>query len=258
MAFFKRSPKKTYAKKRTTTRRKTQSSRRVTHARRPRVMPVRVADTTVEKLNIQKIKPVYIKKMMVLNPIGAAGTSNVTAFQLAPLTSAGGVNLTFDPAGTLGNAGYLGNYSGISEWSAYSGLYQFYKVNKIKLVFSAFDTGSSGLLNASPTIYIRYNNDYLPISVSRSTMASLPGVIKKTFTPEHPMFEYSFYPKVQLLVDNYGVILGNEARQPRKMSYTNTATPVQLYGISIYWSAIATGMWVNMDIEYDISFKSQY
>ena len=256
MAYLKKSSRK-YAKKRTTTRRKTHSSRKVTHARRPRVMPVRVSDTTVEKLNIQKIKPIYVKKMMTLNPIGANGTTNVTGFQLTN-SAALGTNFTFDPAGVLGNAGFGASYCGIQEWSSYSGLYQFYKVNKIKLIFSAFDTGSSGLLNASPQLLIRYNNDYVPISPSRSTMASMPGVIKKTFTPEHPLFEYSFYPKVQLLVDNYGQTLGNESRQPRKMSFTNTATPVQLYGISIYVSSIATGMWLNMDIEYDISFKSQY
>jgi len=218
-----------------------------------RVLPV---DTTIEKLNNIRVKPLMIKKMLPFLPIGATGGVG-QGFQIAPSQGPFGFNLTFDPAGTVGNFGYSGP-SAIPEWTAYSGLYQFYRVKKIKLIFSAEDSGSGGLLNSPPVIHIRYNNDYIPITPTRSVMAGLSKVIKKTFTPEHPFFTYSIYPKVQQLVDNYGSALSAESRVPKSMPWTNTATPVQLYGVSIYQSGTATGQWLNIDCEYDLEFKSQY
>jgi len=253
MTYLKKSKKTYMSKKRSAVRRKTRTSRKTSYRSRP--MPVQVKDSTVEKLNTQKIRPIYVKKMLQLLPQGAAGGAN-QGTQLNSFNPPGGSSFTFDPAGVLGNFSN-GSPGAIQEWSAYAGLYQFYCVHKIKLIFSATGT-TNGLFLGSPTIFIRYNNDYIPIAPTRSTMASMPGVVKKTFTAEHPHFEYSFYPKVQMLQDNYGVVLANESRVPRKMRMTNTATPVQLYGISLYWDGLSAGEWLNIDIEYDMSFKSAY
>ena len=114
----------------------------------------------------------------------------------------------------------------------------------------------------SPTIYLRYNNEYLAPgtgTVTPLTMSEERGWVRKVFTAEHPDFTYSFYPKIMQLVDNAGVF-STESRVSKSMPWTNINTPVELYGMKVYtyWAGNPNNTYyMNCDVLYHLEFKEQ-
>jgi len=171
--------------------------------------------------------------------------------------------LTFDPAGTFGNnsinvAGGVSTSgpANIQQWTQYANLYDQYKVNKITLHFTAIDIAD--LNTGSPIMYIRYQDTYGAIAPTMTDISQQKNWVRKTFTSEHPDFTFSFVPKVQDIVDNNALISAN-ARTPKRMVFTNTSTPVMLYGVQlvVVLPASALGYSVNCSTEYHIGFKEQ-
>lgn len=215
-------------------------------------------DSTVTRINPGKAKVVKVIRGYQPTPPNTNATDGVNAFQVA-VSSNSNVITTVDPSGSWG--AFSGNGTVIPRgpakipgWDAYKGLYQKYKVTKVTLKWSAYD-GSSSLDDATPTLHVRYNDDYTASAPNWTDVATERGWIKKQFTPEHPNFTYSFYPKVMKLVDNVN-ILATEARAPVPMPWTDVDTPVELYGFKclVNNSGSATTR-VNCDITYTILFK---
>jgi len=245
------------------------------YKRKPRVYRKRGVDRTdhtVQKLNPGRDKCLYVRKTSTIIPSYGApnGTSGGFQFSLGTSGFSYSAILSFDPAGVFGNingtissAASLLTTSQLPEWVNYKGLYGYYKVKKIHLRFTALDINSS-LGTTSPVLMLRYNNEYATtlssLNPTPTSISEEKNWIRKTFTPEHPDFTYSFYPKVMNLTDNAGV-LGTDTRVPKSMPWTNVSTPVELYGIKMYlnWPGAPTGTncLINCDITYDMCFKEQ-
>ena len=239
--------------------------------RNPRRMfrPITIADTTVTKLNPGKPRIISVIKSLKINADAVESSAATNGFTIKSTGTAATyqVNMVFDPAGCFGNnSGPINTSVGtgslvaaaIPEWSSYAALYSKYKVKKVHLHFKCVSTASLTLAVTSPTLYIRYLNEYNPSSVSLITISEERNWVRKVFTPEQPDFKYSFYPKCMALNDNVN-ILSTDSRIPVSMKFTSTSTPVELYGASIY-VAIPTNslQWViQCDVTYDMMFQEQ-
>ena len=231
--------------------------------------PLLMADTTVTKLNPGKPKIISVIKSLKINADAVESSAATNGFTIKSTGTAATyqVNMVFDPAGSFGNnSGPINTTVGtgslvaaaIPEWSSYAALYSRYKVKKVHLHFKCVSTASLTLAVTSPTLYIRYLNEYNPSSISLITISEERNWIRKVFTPEQPDFKYSFYPKCMALNDNIN-ILSTDSRLPVSMRMTSVSTPVELYGVSIY-VAIPTNslQWViQCDVTYDIMFQEQ-
>lgn len=261
--------KKTPFRKKVSTKKKTTRSKPRTTRKRFAARPV---DNTVQKLNPGRERLIFVKKSYPYIPayFGAVGGINGMQIEAAATGFAFGKNIIFDPTGTFGNcSGVISTSAGslttaaIPEWAAYSALYSMYKVTKIHLRLTCADDGAYGLQSTPPTLYLRYLNEYLPPVTGQNTTTSMSeerNWVRKQFTAEHPDFTYSFYPKVMQLMDNTGSF-STETRTPKAMHWTNVNTPVELYGLKMYfqWPSIANAAttYINIDITYDIVFKEQ-
>lgn len=226
-----------------------------------------VKDTTIMRYNPGKAPSCrVIKQPAIFYPytLGSPG-SNALQFSAGATAITAFGSLQFDPSGAFGtysgNVNSSGTFIGVPapilDWGSLIRLYSHYKVHKIVCRFTAQDTGT--LISSPPIIYVRYANVYPSVVPNISTVSEQRGWVRKTFTPEHPNFTYSFYPKVMALVDNIGV-LATEARCPKSMPWTNCTTPVDLYGFQFIFQFPAntstTDTFVNMDVEYHMSFKT--
>ena len=254
------------------------SVRRKPAKRMPRRRPARKAkssnylDTTISVINPGKDKIVKITKSLPLNvTYQSGGATKGMNIQMATTSLTWGQVLVFDPAGVLGNftgtvtaAGSLLGSSALSEWSAYSLLYTQYKVKKIILKFQAY-SDKGNLDNEPVTMYIRYQKEWItnPGTANQVTpgiLAEQRNVVKKTFTSQHPDFQYSFYPKVARLDDAGGTGASTDSRVLKSMPFTNVNSPVDLWGVEIYtyWPGSATNAAnIQMDVEYVMEFKTQ-
>ena len=175
----------------------------------------------------------------------------------------------FDPSGYLqtlsgpqpgsvvpDTANGIGLFNKVQDWDSMSAMYQYYKVTKVTVKFSAHnfgfvDAGSSELI-------IRHCTDpRYPTSLSMSQTA---GFIKKTFTTDSPTFTKTFIPMEMVLVDTASAV-NVETRQPRKMRWSPCNNPTELWGMQM-WLVIpptqtATHHAINCDITYTIKFKTR-
>lgn len=230
-------------------------------------------DTTISVINPGKDKVIRINKQLPLNvPYQLGGATKGVNFQLGTTSLTWGQVLVFDPAGTVGNfagtvtaAGSLLGTTALAEWSAYSLLYQQYRVKKIHLKFNCSSAIAQNLDNSPVTMYIRYQKEWIsnpgtPNQITPGILAEQRNVVKKTFTSQHPDFMYSFYPKVARLADAGGTGITTDSRVLKSMDFTSCTTPVDLWGaeIFVFWpgSASAAAL-LQMDVQYDIEFKTQ-
>lgn len=225
-------------------------------------------DPTVQTLNVMRQpKPIRVNKSTRFNLIGQTSVVNTCGLQWISTTGSSAVigqRILFDPSGTFGNnsGGYFNGSVSISpgplaiasgEWTNFANLYQFYKVNKITLVFNA-----TGITTGNPTLlYIVRNRVFNGNTPSLANIADFQNVVQKTFTQDHPQFKYSFRPNVQVLTDNEAV-LASEGRTMKLQGWTSINNPVELYGIDLLIGAMASNTGLYMDIEYDVSFKGVY
>ncbi|UAU46995.1 Cap [Chicken proventriculitis-associated circular virus 1] len=229
-------------------------------------------DTTISVMNPGKDKIVRISKSLPLNvPYAIGGATKGMNVQCGASAITWGQVLVFDPSGTQGNfcgtvtaAGSLLGTSALAEWSAYSLLYQQYKVKKIHLRFNCGAAVGTNLDNNPLTMYIRYQKEWIsnPGTANQVTpglFAEQRNVVKKTFTSQHPDFTYSFYPKVARLSDAGGTGASADSRILKSMDFTSVNTPVDLWGAQIFlqWPAGSGSALLQMDVQYDLEFKTQ-
>jgi hypothetical protein len=211
---------------------------------------------------------------MPLNqPYALGGNTKGVNFNFSTAAINWGQVLTFDPSGiqgfytgTVNSSTTLLSSSPIAEWAAYKILYTEYRVRKIKLKFHASSTLGNSLDDVPVSLLCRYQKEWIAnpgaaSGCSPSTMSELRNVVRKTFTADHPDFEYSFYPKVARLVDAAGTGVANDGRVLKAMPFTSVNVPVDLWGVQLYmnWpgSAVGSTALIQMDIEYDIEFRNQ-
>lgn len=240
-------------------------------SRRSRAPMARVVDTTVQKINPGREKIVRVKKSLYPNaPYFTQTTYGTNGFQIKYDGTAFAVAqvINFDPSGTFGNnsgiitaTSTLTGAAGIPEWSSFKALYSYYRVKRIVIKMFANSTSPNGLLDIPPIVYLKYNNEYNAANPTQQSISEEKNFIRKIFTPEHPEFTYSFYPKVVTLYDNVGVF-ATEARQVKSMGWTDVNTPSQLLGLKLYtyFPADTTTPPTNtlsFDISYELEFKEQ-
>lgn len=260
--------KKTFVRRKKVYKKKSQPNRSSMRSSMRPSRPLRLADTTVTKLNPGKDRMITVKKSYPINSQGYASAIGFTSPQIVLGTTGFtyGGNLIFDPSGTFGQCtGKIDSASPtlgalpIPEWVSYKALYGLYKVKRMTIKFRADDNGSQGLLSQPPVLYMRYLNEFNQATPTYTSISEEKNWVRKTFTPEHPEFSYSFYPKVMQLVDNAGT-LATDTRVPKSMGWTSVNTPVELYGIKFWlsWPGSAdTTTLISLDISYDIQFKEQ-
>ena len=203
--------------------------------RRPMTVNVN-NDATVKHLNMTHDRPVRIVKS---TPIQANFLSSVTSL---------GQIYTFDPSGTVGSFG------SIADWSALIGLYDQYKVTRIKVTWTLQDTASDSA-NNNRIMYIRYNYNTNVATPSLANISQLTRVVEKNFTQQSPVYQYSFIPKVAQIT-NSANLLSSDGRELVKMKWCDVSYPVVLYGLVTYLSlALTTTQDLYVDVEYDILFR---
>lgn len=229
------------------------------YPKKARVAP----DPTVLRINPGPQKAVYVvKALREISPYapGTVGTTGMFFGSTASLQTST-TTLLFDPAGVFGNnsinvAAGVSNSgpAAIQQWLQYAGLYDKYRVSKITLRFTAIDVDNLDV--GSPILYIRKNDTYGTIAPTMTDISQQKNWIRKTFTAEQPDFTFSFTPRVQILEDNNSVIASN-GRVPAYMSWTNTSTPISLYGVQliVVLPASTTGYSVNCSTTYHLGFK---
>lgn len=227
---------------------------------------VKVSDPTVEKLQIHKMRVYKCSKALQVNRPYATTTAGTCGFQIAwqGTAFAAGYNLLFDPAGVFGNNSGTAQASGstlaypaqVPDWQNLKALYSLYRVDKITLDFGLTTVGNQ---NTMPMVlYMRYLGEYNAPTPTLNLIAGENNWIKKTFTDENPTFKYSFVPKVATLGDN-AASLATDSRSLKRMDWTSTQTPIELYGFKIYFDfplvASPDIQFISCDITYHMSFK---
>lgn len=231
-------------------------------------------DTTISVINPGKDKIIRVQKSLPLNqPYVLGGTTRGANFNFSTTAITWGQVLTFDPAGvqgfftgTVNSTISTLSSSAIAEWVAYKVLYTEYRVRKITLKFNASSTLGNSLDDVPVSLYIRYQKEWIANpgaagGVNLGTLAEMRNVVRKTFTADHPDFQYSFYPKVARLSDAAGTGVGNDGRVLKSMQFTSVNVPVDLWGVQLYinWpgSAVGSTALIQMDVSYDIEFRTQ-
>lgn len=186
----------------------------------------------------------------------------------------------FDPAataaaGTITTSNFHARVSGYGEeagvtvpgssyafpdWGAYSGIYQFYKVNYVRVVHTlrTTETGDNLLF---PTLYMRaFQAESLAAYTSRfgtfvatntlNKMLEHTRVKKYTFNGDSNAMSisYKLYPRTWL----------NGIKSFVKQRWTPISSPVPLLGlVEVFEDPIPAGQLISTDLEWSISFKTR-
>lgn len=263
----KRSTTPKYRAVRASKKRKVIRRRFIRRTRRKTYAP----DPTVVRLNPVGARPVRASKGTIL--IAPFGPSTVGSTGVSIQLSTAAVlvqrNFTFDPSNTYGN--FSGTINSVSQtlgphfatsWGALTGLYKYYRVDRITINFRYDDLGSAD--TCSPTVYMRYHDgEFNTDTPSPTIIASERGWISKKFDASNSTFKYSFIPLVQnLTLGSSGGAFVDTGKSARRMRWTSVFKPVEIYGFRLYlnWpvnSAADLNSFINMDVVYHMSFKEQ-
>lgn len=200
------------------------------------VKPVDVLnDQTVVHLNQSKPSVARMVKQIALNSF------NYTNIAVA-------ANVNFDPSGGFGA------FPAVADWPSCKTLYDQYKLVKIKCTFRLSDTSSS----VNPwTMYIRYNYDPSFGTPSTTSMSLLPQVVQKTFTRDSPSYEYTVYPRMQLIADAPAT-LASQGLVPVKSKFIDVDYPVPFLGLLyVGTAALSATQTLYVDVSYTLDFKYQ-
>lgn len=199
-------------------------------------------DPTVSFLNMRPPPKYNLTKCIPntsLNYI-ASGSTNV------------GGSFVFDPSGQYGNTNPSGLGTAMPDWTNLSGLFDYYKVNFIKVHIWADTTGN---LDTDPIVmWMRYNYEPNVSVPSLAGMLQLPKVIKKTFTSQRPRYTYVIKPKVEDNVYNTG-LTATAGRALQNAPWIDVNNPAQLYGFQYFVDNTSASQTIRFEIEYNVSFK---
>lgn len=202
-------------------------------------------DPTIRVLNPRRERVLRIQR--TCNPTLTYSWSNTGV----PVSAA----FRFDPSGTFGNTSNSGTGLAIQDWSAFTALYDQYKVNKI--IVNLRWANSSGV-EPNWNLYVRFNYDTAVGSTYQptpGTMCQLGRVVEKTFNASSSCLTYSFFPRVNLLADNEAT-LATDSRQSVPMDWTDINYPVELLGLQVSNNVpVSAANLLTMEITYDISFR---
>jgi len=169
-------------------------------------------------------------------------------------------NCVLDPTGSWSmptSNGGAGAALPAQQWSSYSALYTHFRITKVTIKFNAVDPGQ--LDQASPVLYVRYNNQNNTIAPVFADVTREAGWVKKTFNDANPYFQYSVYPKCFLYGDNRGTLSTSDYIVPKKMPWCQTSTtPPELFGLKyIIVKPTGDASAIYLDFVYTVEFKGR-
>ena len=142
-------------------------------------------------------------------------------------------------------------------------LYNRYRINKIHLTYRLKDNGNGDALNFNtvtmPTMWIRYNYDSndltsaTPTATVKNRLQELNNVKSFTFTPEKTQFVYTINPRTISPVYLSSILTGYKLnpKQYIDIAYTN----VPHYGVAWYIDQLPSGLMLEVDTTFDVSFQ---
>lgn len=237
-------PKRTYKRPAKYTRKIRNMGRRFTPVPR-----VRSLDPSVQRLNGGRPQTITVKRT---NPV-------TQTILITSATGATGGTITFDPSGTFGNVGVGGTPLAMPDWSSFKACFDYYRVNGIKLTWTLAETAGTAVDDPqenSPIVYYRYNYESSVVTPSLTGITQVSNCMKKVFTPTNPMTSYNIVPKVLDIVETTGSVLASQSYRLRDPGWIDVNLPAVIYGFQYFIEIqLATHQSLQLDVEYDISFK---
>lgn len=190
--------------------------------------------------------PVYRTQISIATP-NTFSFTNVSGISFAAI---------FDPSGTFGNTNAVGAPLQVPNWTSLKQIFDQYKVNKIIVNFRYLN--QSGGIPGPVPLLVRYNYDKSITAPSVASMMASTRVVDKMFSADNCQLTYSFYPKVNYLVDNESA-LATDGRSVQSMDWVDMDYPVELLGLMMANGyALTADQFIQTSITYDISFRNQW
>lgn len=198
-------------------------------------------------LNKGREKVITIKSTQRANQIFGAGAAT---FQCLSFTPNAGIN------SGVGNAPYS-----MPNFNKFTALFKQYKVNYIDVTFKLINLELTD--NAIiPQIYIRSFDDPDIVTIDEAKMKKLRNVLRHTFNGNDLLVTYRVYPRTLYAVRDWNT--SNFVTKSKKASWQDT-TPtgpvptdgVAHYGLLYYIPNLASGMTIDMDYSWNVSFREQ-
>lgn len=180
------------------------------------------------------------------------------AFRISPSQSGQGFTLRFDPSGNYGNTSITAGPASMPDWTSLASVFDFYKVNYIKL-HMFIDTTAS--LDTDPVqVYMRYNYEPSVITPTLQGMEQLPKVIRKVFNSNSPRYTYVIRPHQLSLATSTvqsatALTTDNVSWGLKRHQWTDVNKPCMLYGFQFFFDNTTASQIINFEIEYNVSFR---
>lgn len=234
-----------------------QARRRYRAARRPRMAPVRrqvarltgLGIGTTTTMNVHRDKVHVYQKSFVANISAGAGVgvSSVTSF---------------DPSGTLATyAGTALNFGGgaiaLPDWGSFVGLYDQYKINKIRVTMVAQPNGAvaGATLDTNPVdMTFRYCYDPA-FTATTANLYELQSVKRHLFSTANPSVSFDIIPYMQRVVYDPGAALATTGYEVVPFGWVDVDNPALCWGAVYIATVLPAGIVVRFDVTMDIAFK---
>lgn len=167
------------------------------------------------------------------------------------------LHTSFTGAGFPTGAVALQSIASMPDISDFVNVFDEYKINKITWTFTLKLVTTSTTLDdhTMPKLLVRYNYDSNLTSASATfaAMQELNDVLSYQFTPQKTQIKYEFSPKTVTPVYLSLVATGYKTNPATWISTQYTGVPH--YGIQIAIDYLAAGLIVEIDQEWDVSFR---
>lgn len=158
------------------------------------------------------------------------------------------LGLIFDPSGTYDTA-----TTPMPDWTNIRQLYDQYKVNSITVTATYYGSGSQ---TAPLNIFGRYSYDrnFLTLTPTIALMREMQNVKVHTFTPDCPKVSWKILPQMGLVTTDPGV-LSSQGHSMHRADWIDINYPCELYGFAAVAQALPSGVHIEYDVEYNVSFR---
>jgi len=159
---------------------------------------------------------------------------------------------------SIGQTSYF-TLSSMPDYAQISALFNRYRINKIKFVFSLIDNSSADTPNFSnvrlPKIYMRhcYDSNLSSGSVNTALIGQMNNLASFQMTQENTRIEYTVYPRTIGPVYLSGV--SNAYSLNKQLFIDSTYNTVPHYGILWYVDYLVSGLNLLVDLEYDVTWQ---
>lgn len=167
------------------------------------------------------------------------------------------LHTSFTGTGFLVGAVALQTIASMPDIADFVNVFDEYKINKITWTFTLklVTTSTSLEDHTMPKMLVRYNYDSNLTSASATfpIMQELNDVLGYQFTPQKTQIKYTFSPRTVTPVYLSLVATGYKTNPATWISTQYTGVPH--YGIQIAVDYLASGLIIEVDQEWDVSFR---